>query len=461
MRAEEDRLTVAIHDRQDWSQWINIDKWEEYNVFHSVWDDCGQFSLTPTPTDDLLKTFRYPGQGIEIWCNERPQMTGIVEQVSPGATASGATTLQLSGRDNAGLLVDSSAPRMGIVGLTFRQLIEKLLQPWYPKRIAGITTNNAVNFYRMVGKKVKVYEQMPVRPYENWIPRKVAYVTNAKQITASAKALGYQDVGPRIEWRDMTKWKVKGGVNSPQFAGTDEPHFKRIRGGEKVMDIIKDVCQSVACFATLSPELWFTVAKPRYSEQPYEKLVFKSKGNVGHVQSVERSSSISNRFSVYMAYGKGKKTRTSKGRDNRHSYGAYDPSPAFWKYDKNGQIQEALYKPCIVEARRGSKNSQMLRRLVRTKMEENACRALDYTWTVTGHRDPGSGIQYAPDACIEVQDEKFGVKGLHYIVSVRQLRGLRGTTSELRLIPANIWLYDTQDLSDEKYAEWMSGIIGW
>jgi len=196
------------------------------------------------------------------------------------------------------------------------------------------------------------------------------------------------------------------------------------------------------------------VAKPRYTEQPYEKLIFKQKGNT-NVKGVERQVSTSDRFAAYLAYGHGRKKRGSKGRDNRHVYGTLDPSPAFWKLNSAGELVQLLYKPCILEARRGSKNSQMLRRLVRTKMEEAACKALTYNWTVIGHHDPGSGILYAPDACIEVQDEVFGVSGLHYIVSRKFVRGVDGGTyTDLRLIPANIWLQDTSDMSDKDYAEW-------
>jgi len=473
MSVRTDRVVVAVHDGDDPSRWINVDKWQSYEIVQSVWEDCNRFTLNPTPTWDMLKMFRYPGQSLDITCNGFPQIEGIVDRCDARAAPLGKG-LVLAGRCHAGLLIDSSAPRTGVAGKTFKQLLQTLLQPWYPKYIAGITTNNAVNFYRMIGKKAKAIE---VPTYGSLLPgeagkqglttgglgvprvvtKKVATLTAGKNVVGSFRGTPLT-VG---EIKYTTVWKVKGGKNSPQFRGVDEPHLKRIRGGEKVMDIIKDVAKQVACMCFMAADSWFVVSKPRYKEQTYGKLVFKRKGNI-HVRSVTRATSIADRFSMTLAHGKGKKKRGSKGKDARHTYGVADPSPAFWNQDSAGNLREQLYKAAILEARRGAKNAQMLRRLVRTKMEEAAVKALDYRWEVNGHHDPASGLLYAPDACLEVLDEVHGVSGLHYIVDVNKYqRTDGGTYCDLRLIPAWIWLLDSEDMSDADYNVWMRYRILW
>jgi prophage tail gpP-like protein len=281
------------------------------------------------------------------------------------------------------------------------------------------------------------------------------YVVPKKQVVVNWKVQLNGVSVPVPEYRGVT-WKIQGGKNSAYFAGFDEPQTKRIRGGERVMDVIKDIVQGIACFVQMTCDQWLCVAKPRYDEKPYGKLVFQI-GQEGHVKAVSRRVSIGERFSIYLANSRYRRDKTDKGLDASYKSAAFDPSPAFFKWTDGGDsMEERLYKPTILEAKRNGRNATMLRRLVRRKMEEALVKGSTYEWQVMGHRDPSSGLLYAPDAAIEVQDEMNDLIGDYYITDRTFRKDLTsGTTTTLKMIPSGIWLVDSDGWTDEEYADYM------
>jgi prophage tail gpP-like protein len=165
---------------------------------------------------------------------------------------------------------------------------------------------------------------------------------------------------------------------------------------------------------------------------------------------------------VHWATGKGRTSKTKKGRDASHGIGCFDPSPAFWKYlaDVGGRInigdfEERLYKPTILEARRGSRTSKMLRRMVRTKMEESIVKAFEYEIQVAGHRN--NGILWCNDAVVELQEDIHEFNGDLYIAGRRFVKELTGGTSTIlrATIPEIYLAVDHDEMSDEDWAEYL------
>jgi prophage tail gpP-like protein len=474
--AFQDTITVEIFDRDDPTKIAaKLDHWEAYDINNPPpWEGCASFSLTPSPTKAVFELFDVPGQKIKITSGYHPQFTGIVDEISSGATPNGKT-ITITGRDMGGLLVDSAAPRMSLKGYTFKKLVETLLQPWHPEYIEGITTNNAVNFYRMTGiaRKDKHHFGHMVGmtkkdPASQTKVIKAAYFVDKK--TYSSPYGGYdveqsphgwgQAVGTKIKVRTTREWRVKGGKNSPEFRGFDNDILKRIRGGERVKDVIDQLAKQVAGCAWMTGDSWFFVGRPRYSEKPYTKLVAKP-GQLEYVKAVKRVVSIADRHSIHWATGKGRSVKTKRGRSASHRVGCFDPSPAFWKDTYSRTLDERLYKPTILEARRGSRDEKMLRRMVRTKLEESLVKAYQYEWQVRGHHN--NDILWNVDACVEVQDEIHNVNDDFYICGRRFVKSLQGGTSTvLQLCPKDIYLaVDHDEMNDDDYADYLRQRVLW
>lgn len=462
-------VKIQVRDRDDISKWTPVDKWQSYSVDHNIFNDCGTFSLTPTPSEDIFRLFKYPGQQIQIWCNGALQMSGIVDEVSSGESAKQGKFLTVTGRDMVGLLVDSAAAPISLGGKSALQVIFTMVAPWYPDYIKGITSNNAINFHKMTSVKVQRFQ---TRSYTT--EKKVTY-QDERGRTVTHNQVEYHtettpvgqwtlETGGKISlnsllraqpvWKPTTYYKIRGGKNSKYFRGIDDTIDKRVTAGTRVQEVLKKITQQVACmqFCTSDAELLF--AKPRYNEQPYGKLLF-TWGHNGNVRAVTRNVSIANRHSIISATGSGRKNSSEKGRAIWKKDGTVDPSPAFWKLDANNNLVQRLYKPTILMDRKGSRTQAMLRRMVRRTMEENYVKSFAYQWQIEGHIDSASDKMWAPDACVEIHDEVHDHDGLWYIAGRRFLKNDQGTTTVLTLIPANIWLIDSEDMNDSEYIEYM------
>jgi prophage tail gpP-like protein len=438
--AFQDTIVVEIFDRDDPTKIAaRLDHWEAYDIKNPPpWEGCASFSLTPSPTKAVFELFDTPGQKIKISSGYHPQFTGIVDAVSSGATPQGKT-ITITGRDMSGLLVDSAAPRMSLKGYTFKKLTETLLQPWYPEYVEGITTNNAVNFYRMTGIRRRDKHHF-------------------------GHLVGMTKKDPPSQTKVIkAAYFVDKKVYSSPYGGYDvetSPHAWGQAVGKRVKDVIDQLAKQVAGCAWMTADAWWFVGRPRYNEKPYNKLVAKP-GQLEYVKAVERVVSIADRHSIHWATGKGRTVKTKRGRNASHRVGCFDPSPAFWKDTYSRALDERLYKPTILEARRGSRDDKMLRRMVRTKMEESIVKAYQYEWQVRGHHN--NDILWNTDACVEVQDEIHNVNDEFYICGRRFVKSIQGGTSTvLQLCPANIYLaVDHDEMNDDDYADYLRQRVLW
>jgi prophage tail gpP-like protein len=482
--SEPDTISVQVYDRDDPSKVaVKVDHWESYDIDNPPpWEGAaGTFSLTPSPTPAIFDALKdSEGSKIEIMEGDSLQFTGIIEDTDGGSTPDGKT-LTLTGRDMSLFLVDSAAPRMSLKGYTFKRLIEALLQPWYPDFINGIHNNNAVNSYRMMGYRRghKDYHKFghlmgfskkdpPLQSKE----LRAVYFKDKKTYSspyggydaeAGVHEWGY-GVGTKIQFKKRSGgWAVRGGKNSPEFRGLDDEVLKRIRGGERVKDVIDQLAKQVACMSFMTADAYFCVTRPRYNVRPYSKLKFKV-GHQGEVKAVNRRKSIADRHSIHWATGKGRTSKSKKGRDASHRIGCVDPSPAFWRFTEGASVYaqemtERLYKPTIMEARRGSRDEKMLRRMVRTKMEESIVKSFQYEIQVKGHRN--NGLLWQPDTNIELQEDVFGFDGELYVSGRRFVKEINGGTSTvLRATVPDVYLaVDHDEMSDDDYANYLHRMV--
>ncbi len=472
-----DRINIAIHDRDDPSKIVYLDKWREYTIDDTVTDAANSFSVKPTGSEDVFKHFasQPAGQVVQIFCNDNLQLTGIVDEVETGASPDGGSFVNLSGRDMGGMLVDCAAPRISLRDKTFSTLVADLLKPWYPDYIGGIIKDNVVNFYKMAGikkqvmRKETIYAHQPrglsVPIYTVTKPAKDLYFTKGSKNLQSWVGTSIVPGGINLplgqaKFRNVYKWTVRGGKRSPYYAGMDQDKLPtRIRAGERVWDVIARAAKQVAVMAFVTSDAFLCLTRPRYNEKQYGKLVFK-RGHSGNVKAVTFRRGIQDRFALYSVQGQ-KPPRKGKGRKGTAKVEILDPGPAFYRQDTEGNLKGRLFRPTVIEKRKGCKDLKLLRRIARTKMEENALKAFDYQWEIAGHeRD---GVLWATDSCVEIQDEKHGRSGLYYIWSRQFVRDEEGgSRTILKLWPASIWLaLDHDTITDTEYELYMRYKIDW
>jgi len=444
-----DTILVTV---TDWDgKTTTVDKFTSYEIVHDYLSGPGRCTLVPTHSSDARLLFNSAGQKLQIKVNGALQFTGIIDETESSASEGGGN-IQITARDALGLLSDCTVQRTCLRGLTFLQLAQKLIEDWTPDPIQGIITNNAANYYRMVTYKRKVRHRRNKYPFT---PTSLWNAMNFRTQGGSTLGSQYEVV--------VRTYTVKGGKDSPYFRGIEEPTRETyISAGETILDVLKRYAAQIAHAVWMTSDGWLCIVRPRYDEAPYTKLVFKTGGvTQGLVKAVTHNVSIADRFGLYRIRAQGRSSKSQKGRKRNRKIEVKDPGPAFWKYS-NGSWTERLHKVKDFDVKKGSQSLKRLRRLARTRMEESAVKGFQYQWELHGHTD-ANGALWAPDACVDVEDEVNNRKGRFWIAS----RNLRrdpdtGSTCVLNLVPEKIWLYNDHDeMSDTAYLADVRKRIDW
>lgn len=105
---------------------------------HSQWTDYDIDSDLLTPADDFQVTLGrpvdakpdavQPGDTVEVRVGEDTVLSGRIDRVST-TTAKGEKTLTISGRDDAGILLDCSCPIFNAQDMDLKQIIDTIVKP--------------------------------------------------------------------------------------------------------------------------------------------------------------------------------------------------------------------------------------------------------------------------------------------------------------------------------------------
>ncbi len=105
---------------------------------HSQWTDYDIDSDLLTPADDFQVTLGrpvdakpdavQPGDTVEVRVGDDTVLSGRIDRVST-TTAKGQKTLTISGRDDAGILLDCSCPIFNAQDMDLKQIIDTIVKP--------------------------------------------------------------------------------------------------------------------------------------------------------------------------------------------------------------------------------------------------------------------------------------------------------------------------------------------
>lgn len=405
------KVVIEVEDLNSPSTVKTIEAWEEYNLDSSLFDMADDFTIRIHPTKEHRDYFKTGGHVARVYLDGILQMTGIVDAIAKSSNDS-EMSLTLTGRDFGGLLVDDTPPMITYYNRSLKQLIEALIAN-HSQYITSVITDNAANRYKLSGKRGKTGKKSPV-------------------------------------YRGIT---------------TERSWTKRSKPGDKIADLIKQMAQEIACHVWMTADGALVVARPQYNQDPdtFGRGLYQVCDKAGNITDsnchVSWDPSIADRFSHWNVTGQGTPKASLAGKDISERYCiTQDPSPGF--YTTSGTNR--LHKENNLSLK-SLQDKKMTRRLARTRLEKSIIESYDMRITVNGHRPFDTGPLWAVDTMVNVRLDPWGVNKPHYVIGrVFNKDPGAGETTELELIPANIWLAIDHDVvNDSQYYNDLKELIYW
>jgi prophage tail gpP-like protein len=403
------QIKIEIDDLADQSKTEEIIAWNDYNLNSHMLNAADAFSIEITPKPKWRKYFYTGGHDCRVYLDNELQAMGIIDTIRKSSNGD-SISLTLTGRDYAGLMVDDTPPMITYYNRSITQLIEALTVN-HNLRINGIVTDNAANRYIVSGKSKKVGKSSPL----------------------------YRSISTERDWATRSK------------------------PGERIWDTIQKLAEEIACHVWMSSDGKIVVARPQYAQDPdiYGEGLYQLTNKAGEVTRsnchVAWDPSIADRFSHWNVTGQGMPKASAQGKElTDHYKKSEDPSPGFFRGAYN-----RLHKENNLSVR-SVKDTKMVTRLARTRMEKSIIDSYDMKVTVLGHRPFVGAPLYTVDTMINCRFDTWGVNRPHYIIGRTFTNSGDGEMTELDLIPPDIWLAMDHDAeSDSGYLSKLKQAVDW
>lgn len=409
---DEHRVTVRAGSR-------TIENWNSYDVTSSMLEAADGFSLSLGPVDpvglgaharalalgeeefgetwDLLK----PDAEVSILLDDVQIMNGFVDERT-GSSSRNGDTMQISGRDKCGRLLDESMELIDFKALTMEGLALKIIAPWLQK----VDFSNAKNRALLMG-------------------------------------LGRGAKGGRV-FRDPSI--VRG---TPRV-------YRKVEPGETRWGVLAYFMHENDLLAWGAADgHTLIIGEPNYHQEPsyrfFHARAGSSREHLGNCSSFSVRDSVADRYSQIFAMG------ASVGRPGAaYSQGAYDPVIAAQRVlvkhrgfaaDGLGPLgigRDFQHGKVLIVPDDAIKNDKQAETRAIREMAERDANAHEITLTVYDHAQRIAGARaptlYACDTIATVESEVFGIRGSYLITSVRFRRSREECTTEIRLVPSGTLL---------------------
>jgi prophage tail gpP-like protein len=120
---------------------VVIDRWQSYSIENDMLTPADAFSLTLAPASAAVVELVPPDAEVEVRIDDTPILSGFIDERVINVVKSGPT-LNITGRDRAGRLVDESADLQTFPRLDLLELADRLAKPTFR---LGATLSNAEN----------------------------------------------------------------------------------------------------------------------------------------------------------------------------------------------------------------------------------------------------------------------------------------------------------------------------
>lgn len=346
------------------------------------------------------------------------QMSGIIDTADFRGDRSAGVTIELEGRDLAGLLVDSSVS-LGVLGegeMTLLDVVRAAVAPWRIEVITDGTAGRDLMTGRAQAQAADRLSTAEARafgiPPEAWsriLRRRAERERRAADEVAgvpqsdSLRARTSNDLLPS----DIERIKIKDAKPKP---------------GETVWAFLSRHVARFGLMLWMDPRGKLVVSSPRYDTAPIARLVRRFQNDPADPNTIisgGRTVNYADRFSRVEVYGR------TRGDDVRRSAISFTEIDFDWPLD---------YERLLIVHDDSARELAEAQRRAKRELRTRAQNADVLTYTLSDHGC--AGYLYAIDSIVTVEDEVAGVSGNWYVTK-RTFTKTRddGTQTTVRLVP--------------------------
>ena len=368
LAAREHTITVIANQRQ-------VQGWIDYTISQSMVTPADSFTLRRPFDRDAWFTCE-PDTRIKVLVDGTAVVSGIIDSRSK-QSADG--TMEVSGRDLVGRLVQESAPRESFSGLTMVGLVELLARPWFSKVVLDAARDRSLR--RGKGRHHAVSGSEPI-------------------ILKSLQSQ-YGKVEP-----GMLKWQL-----------------------------IQKICSQVGICAWSSGDgNELILAKPNYKQSPQYVLRHSAVGS--HTDStcldLMYSQNLSDCYAHYLCVGSGGSTEEDYGNTYR----------AGWKHDgpnPNGTGERFHLPKSLIMTEQAVRNNREATQLAEKEWARRLFRSEVTSVEMPFHGQLAAGSRktlFAINTIAQVIDEEIDLDQNMLVYGVRFEGSRDGERTTLELVPA-------------------------
>jgi prophage tail gpP-like protein len=415
---------------------VEVTQFRSWSVTSCLTTPADHWSLSITPTAENRKLFAHSRKGavVEIYLDGTEILIGRIDTVSRAAAGS-AYDLQVSGRDMAGLLLDSCVPKdsLSVANLTLEQIIRKFTVDIWGDKFPDVYLDNGPNRYQLTSG---------------------TYKSNKLKSVGEVKSKPFGRSSP-----------FRSGVK------TERIRNNRIEYGETIWPVLAELAQQANAHLWCAADGSIVAAAPCYTMQPdaygswlhsgWDPEAERAVG--GNISELRYDTSLAGRCSTYEVAGVGKSSPKSRGKALLLAGGVvHDPSPCFWDWPNRASLD---YVPGVIKAT--TQDKRKLTRYARRIVTERILNGFSLTIRVPGLRT--NGVLWATDTMVNlnitnIADEIHSLIGPYYIYRVeRRLSSTEGATTSLHLWPPDIWLSDMDEpeIGDDAWYAHLQPLVTW
>lgn len=377
---------------------IELSKWVKYEIESDIFSPADAFSISISNIGgeaiDKVSVF----DPVQVVIDGTVQMTGYVDEVNRSIHGDQGPTIEVTGRDRFGQLVDNAAPPKNYNRVNLVDLAQTIATPWVTEWISDNEENRV--------KLIKARQQVA---------------------RLSQQIARFEKVGDKYKAEVLAKRKARAQANLSRIRAKHTPRVK-VEPGETIFEVLERFAAKSGMLLWQAADGKGIIARPNYDQKPLYAFLIAPDGDPAQQQNnvlgISVVESVQDRFKTYRMVHTSGNTSSVSGSTVR--------------YDVTSTDDEVPLERTMVGTASDAQNRREALDFAERERDRRRFDSLKIQLTVRDHGQ--NDVVYQVDTMATLQDKVNGIDGTFYVSRRRFIGDDSGQTTELELRQPGVFL---------------------